>query len=513
MKKNLLLSLSVLLAFAFNTNAQKRYLNSVFDSVSVTPVGNYNTNIWVPPFSGNPTAPGPRPLSAAFYAPIGDTITARPVVILMHTGSFLPAIINQQPTGNINDSTVVELATSLAKRGFAVMAINYRIGWNPATTDANIATGQLLNATYRAIQDAKNAVRYLRVNASTLGIDTSRIILGGQGTGGYASLAVATLNKYSEITLGKFIYNNANDPNDPKNGQPYIDTTMSGDWNGIGGSVLNISADPNESTKIHFEFNVGGAMGDSVWLEKGDVPMVAFHCSNDPFAPYGRGNVVVPTTGAVVISNASGSKVVIDKANRLGNNDTLNNKVYNDPYTARALVASEGTKNLFTFRFGTFPIQGSPWEWWDRPTVQAIPNGGRAADSISMLTNPDMSASKAKAYIDTIQGFLVPRIVIALNLPGAEDFMPVGVKEIANVSKHLSVYPNPATTTLNIDFNSAAGTVNAYNVMDITGRILLNGNATSNNFAFNVNTLNAGLYFVNITLKDGSVATKRVVIE
>jgi len=49
--------------------------------------------------------------------------------------------------------------------------------------------------------------------------------------------------------------------------------------------------------------------------------------------------------------------------------------------------------------------------------------------------------------------------------------------------------------------------------MDITGRVLLNGNATSNSFAFDVNTLNPGLYFVNITLKDGSVATKRVVIE
>ncbi len=514
MKKQVLLLTSVLLAFAFHTNAQKRYLSQVFDSVSVTPVASYHTNIWVPPFSGNPTAPGPRPLTAAFYAPKGDTLAKRPVIILMHTGSFLPVIINQQTTGNINDSTVVEMATRFAKRGFAVMTINYRIGWNPATTDANIATGQLLNATYRAVQDAKNAVRYLRTNATTLGIDTSRIILGGQGTGGYASLAVATLNKYSEITLGKFIYNNASNPTDPKNGQPYVDTTLSGDWNGIGGTGLNISANPTVSSKIHFEFNLGGAMGDSVWLEKGDVPMVAFHCANDPFAPYGRGNVVVPTTGAVVISNASGSKVVIDKANALGNNDTLNNKTFNDPYTTAGLASSNGTKNLFTFRFNApLQIQGSPWEWWDRATVQAIPNGGRTADSLSMLTNPDMSAAKAKAYIDTIQGFLVPRIVIALNLPGAADFPKVGVKEIANVSQHLTVFPNPASEMVNVSLEAKAGQAASYQVVDITGRTVLSQEVNSNEFSFPAMGINPGLYFVHLSLKDGNIATKRVVIK
>lgn len=513
MKKHVLLFTAVLLAFAFNSNAQKRYLNLVFDSVSVTPVANYHTNIWVPPFSGNPNAPGPRPLSAAFYAPKGDTLAKRPVVILMHTGSFLPVIINQQTTGNINDSTVVEMATRLAKRGFAVMAINYRLGWNPATTDANVATGQLLNATYRAVQDAKNAVRYLRTNAATLGIDTSRIIIGGQGTGGYASLACATLNKYSEITLGKFIYNNSTNPLDPKNGQPYVDTTLSGDWNGIGGGVLNSSANPNISTKIHFEFNLGGAMGDSVWLEQGDVPMVAFHCATDPFAPYGVGNVVVPTTGAVVISNAFGSKAVIERANRLGNNDTLNNKFFNDPYTTRALVASNGTKNLFTFRFiPQLQIQGSPWEWWDRPTVQAFPGGGRNADSLSMLTNPDMSAAKAKAYIDTIQGFLVPRIVTALNLPGAEDFA-VGVKDIVNVSQHLTVFPNPASEMVNVSLEAKAGQAASYQVVDITGRTVLAQQVNSNEFSFPAMGINPGLYFVHLSLKDGNIATKRIIIK
>jgi hypothetical protein len=256
-------------------------------------------------------------------------------------------------------------------------------------------------------------------------------------------------------------------------------------------------------------------MGDSIWLEKGDVPMVSFHCANDPFAPYGRGNVIVPgETPKVVIQNASGSKVVIDKANRIGNNDAINAKQYPDAITARALVASEGTANLFTFRFSApFLVQGSPWEWWDRKTFQEGTQAQKTADSLSILTNPDMSAAKAKAYIDTIQQFLIPRIVVALNLPGKETFTNVSVKEIANLSKFLSVYPNPANDVLNINLDAAAGIIATYQLVDVTGRLLLNGNAENNAFSLNVDGVNPGLYFVNITLKDGSVATKRVVIQ
>jgi hypothetical protein len=362
----------------------------------------------------------------------------------------------------------------------------------------------------------------------------------------------------------------------------------------------------------------------------------------DPFAPFNVGNVIVPTNGTTVIPSASGAGAVVPKANELGVNDKINSKYLVDPISNALRARTNGVENLYPVRTN-FPQDGAPWEWWDRTNVQArlsssfysitVPANGRAADSLSMLGNPDMSETKAKKYIDTLVDFSTRRIAVQFdlvpasndqlkssfglvapvnnaslvvkgdggstvnvswnvanttgfgnmtyswklstasntdfatplaNVPSSKpsitlDFRTIdavlasanvnigdsvdlkwtvqanlngnlmwssdtfnirlsrgpltGVKEIANLSKHLSVYPNPATTTLNIDFNAAAGTVNSYNVMDITGRVLLNGNATSNNFAFDVNTLNAGLYFVNITLKDGSVATKRVVIE
>jgi hypothetical protein len=498
MKKQLLV-LAVLIGATLHLAAQNRYLNEVFTSFTVSPLI-YDTNLWVPPFSGTANV-GPRPLTGAIYMPVGDTLAARPVILFMHTGSFLPAIVNQQTTGNSNDSTVVEMCRRFAKRGFVAIAINYRIGWNPATTDANVATGQLLNATYRAVQDAKNAIRFVRKNAQSLGIDTSRIILGGQGTGGYASFAAATLNKYSEITLGKFINTTTS--------LPYVDTALSGDWNGLGGSVLNIAGDATIPTNFHFEFNLGGAMGDSVWLEQGDVPMVGFHCATDPFAPYGRGNVIVPTTGTVVISNASGSKVVLDKANRLGNNASIDSKVYNDVWTNKALEVSQGTKNLYTFRFSQNPTQGSPWEWWNRAAIQASGQAGITADSISMLTNLDMSEAKAKAYIDTIQEFLVPRIVVALNLPGKEKYWNTSVKEAANLSNELNLYPNPAANELNLQLPVVMQSIV---LVDMMGREVLTSDVKSMNVKLDITSLKQGLYFVTVKTIDGRSAVKRIVV-
>jgi hypothetical protein len=499
MKKSLL-SIAMLLSVCIGTlSAQHRYLDEVFTSFTVTPII-YDTNIWVPPFSGTSSL-GPRPQVGAVYMPAGDTLAARPVIIYLHTGSFLPAITNQQTTGNTNDSAVVEMCRRFAKRGFIAVAINYRLGWNPATTDPNVATGQLLNATYRSLQDAKNAIRFVRKNAMMFNADTSRIILGGQGTGGYSVLAAATVNKYSDITLSKFINSNTQ--------QPHVDTSLSGDWHGLGGSIMNIPGDASISDKFHFTFNLGGAMGDSIWLEPGDVPMVAFHCLNDPFAPYGKGNVIVPTTGTVVISNASGSKVVIDKANRIGNNDMINAKIYDDVWTKQAMISSDGSANLYTFRFGQFPLQGSPWEWWDRAAIQGMGQAGITADSLSMLTNPDMSEAKAKAYIDTIQGFLVPRIVVALNLPGKELFGNTGIKELASLTSQLSVYPNPVKEELNIELPV---TIKSVSIIDMMGREVLTAEAKSMQTKVNVSTLTPGLYFVNVKAADGRSAVKRVVV-
>lgn len=522
MKKQLL-KLTLLCAGVISTMAsiaQTRYVDDVFSdytkSANIMYDSNRSMNILfgsgypIPSVNQSPFITAN--LMCDIYAPAGDTIMARPVIIVAHTGSYLPVLVNKQTTGNKNDSAIVELCSRFAKKGYVVVAVNYRQGWRATTTNQEVATQDLITATYRGIQDVRNAIRFLRSNATTYGIDTSKIIVGGQGTGGYIALGLGTVDSRAEIETNiKFLRGDFT---------PMVSVDTLGDWNGIGGNpYFNYSGDAAVSGNAHMIFNYGGAMGDSTWLQANSLPMVGLQVVTDPFAPYLTGDVRVPN-GPIAVPTASGSGVTVAMANSLGVNTKINAAVFTDAYTTRAMQASNNVKNLFPF-YTAVSVDGAPWEWWDRAGIQTatgatagsfygypMPANGYAADSTSFMINPLMSAAKGRAYVDTIVNFIAPRIAAQFELASF-----VGVKEIANVSKHLSVFPNPATTTLNINFNATVGAVNTYNVMDITGRVLINGNATSNNFSFDVNTLNAGLYFVNITLKDGSVATKRVVIQ
>ena len=428
MNKNLL---SVFGAFVMmfcvnSAMAQNRYIDQVFTEVSKASNITYDSNYAINLLFGQPI-PGlgsspiwNEPLRCDVYTPTGDTETKRPVIILTHTGSYLPAFINRQTTGSKDDNSIVELANRFAKRGYVVVAMNYRLGWNPATTIQEQATEQLIKATYRGLQDVRNCVRFLRVNASTYGIDTSKIVVGGQGTGGYISMALGSVSTRADIESNlKFLRGDAS---------PMVSVDTLGDWTGLGGAVpLNNPADASIPSNVHMTFNYGGAMGDSAWMKSTSLPIVSMHVTRDPFAPYKTGNVVVPITGVTVIPNASGAHDVIRKADALGINAKINQYDYIDEYSFRADDVNPNVNNVFGFET-SFPVEGSSWEWWDRAAAQAktsqvyrgvpLPVNGFQADSLSMLTNPFMSEARGKAYIDTISGYLAPRIAVQLDLIG-----------------------------------------------------------------------------------------------
>ncbi|MES2558413.1 MAG: T9SS type A sorting domain-containing protein [Bacteroidota bacterium] len=517
MKKQLLkLSIACGLAIAATASfAQKRYVDDIFTSVLKTSNIEYDTNRSINILYG--AVPGQLPVITAslkcdvYTPPANDTVNKRPVVIVMSTGSYLPSIVNRQATGNKDDSAIVELCTRFAMKGYVAVAMDYRIGWNAASNVTQDATEQLLKATYRAIQDARNCIRYIRSNATMYGVDTSKIVVGGQGTGGYVALAFGSVDKKAEIESNlKFLRSDAT---------PMVSVDTLGDWHGSAGVTfpaypytLNYGGDPAVSGNAHMTFNYGGAMGDLAWLEASTLPVVGLHVTTDIFAPYKTGNVVVPTTGITVIPNASGAGDVIPKANLVGANAKINGVLYPDALSARAMSLSGNVGGLYPL-YTQVSVDGAPWEWWDRPTIQAktvgmfynmpVPANGRAADSLSFLTNPLMSAAKGRAYIDTVVNFVAPRIAVQFDLVA---YTPVGVKEEVSLTSQLSVYPNPAKTELNISLPVAISNVT---IVDMTGREIMKSTSTK----LDVSTLKQGLYFVNVKAVDGRSAVKRIVIE
>lgn len=518
-KKLQLVATLSLLAFSITGFSQTgRYLTEVFTSVTVTPNVTYGNNISV--LTGTPA---PATLLMDVYEPTGDTETARPLVIVLHTGSFLPRVANGQPTGGKNDSAVVEMCNRFAKRGYVAVSADYRLGWNALSTNQDIRTGTLLNAVYRAIQDAKNCVRYFKndkATTNTYKIDTTKIAVGGLGSGGYIALAYASLNQVSELQIGKFIDNSVSPP------APYVNQALSGNFDGTDSAALNNDNYPSHTSTINMAFNVGGAIGDSSWIQAGEVPIVGLHCTKDPNAPYKTGAVIVPTTGDLVVE-ASGSYDVIRIVNKssIDNNAIFNSSIFTDAYTTRANMLNDGYEGLFPFvtpapgaptGCGAQKEQGSPWDWWSEATFIAQydaytgTTNGAGANCLQKLSNPDQSATKGRLYIDTIQGYLNPRIVCALGLPGCVP-NPAGVKENIAVSD-ITIFPNPSSTEINFSVNGS-NTIKSVELYDVTGRMVKQiVGLNTQKYTIQREGLSTGLYITKIQLNKGSVS-KKIILE
>ena len=531
MKKTFLPLIVTLLTFTSVFAQNQRYINEVFTNFTVQNNVVYSVNNSViaasqgVPYVQTGTIPQAPALVFDLYEPENDTVAERPLIIMLHTGTFLPIIYNGNPTGARQDFATTRICQSYAKRGYTVANLEYRLGWNPAAPTQADRAGDLMKAVYRAIQDTKSAVRFFRKdyeNGNQWGIDTSKIILCGQGSGGWIALGYATVDKLSEIQLPKFLDASAN---------PLVDTTVIGDWDGIGGE-FNIESNLGYSNDIHMVCSMGGGMGDLVWLEAGDVPMVAVHCPTDPVATYTTGDVAIASIG-VVTTDISGSYDVMTKANLLGNNtvfDAVNNG--NDPYTLAANAASlnaEGLSdiggtvigapadNVFPFLTGN-PFEGSPWDFWDSTTTvnTALALGlpaaqGTQAHVSGLQQNPDMSMAKSMAYIDSTLGYFCRRIVRATNLDGLNS-----INELSKTIASVQLYPNPANsnTTISMVLENEANV--EMKLIDVSGKVMATKNCGSLNGAWSTNlnttSFSSGIYLVELTI-DGTKVTKRLIVE
>ncbi|GIV31176.1 MAG: hypothetical protein KatS3mg029_0527 [Saprospiraceae bacterium] len=150
-----------------------------------------------------------HPLVMDVYEPVGDTETDRPLVIYFHTGSFLPFPQNGITGGKKDDSTAVEICKRLARMGYVAASADYRLGWNPLDPQELNRRWFLINAAYRGVQDARTCIRYFKKTAAEAGnpwgIDPNKIVLWGQGTGGYITLNSMCLDDYQKTLISKFL--------------------------------------------------------------------------------------------------------------------------------------------------------------------------------------------------------------------------------------------------------------------------------------------------------------------
>lgn len=281
-----LYAVAAVLAASLSLQAQEcgsgRYTTvDFFPDVTVTTGVQFGSNTGV---SG-----GTQNLLMDVYEPTGDALAERPVVIVAFGGSFVGG----------NRSQVADLCQQFAKLGYVAIANDYRVGFflpNEATTT---------RAVMRGSHDMKACVRYLRKTVAEDGnpyrIDPDRIIVGGVSAGAISAIHAAYLDQESEIPA-----------------------VLQGEIASLGGVEGN-SGTPGYSSDVLGVYSFSGAIGDTLWIEPGDKPLVSIHEDGDGTVPYGTQEVAVIgiPTGLV----ASGSRDIHVRMQSLGLDHCL--KTYN----------------------------------------------------------------------------------------------------------------------------------------------------------------------------------------
>jgi acetyl esterase/lipase len=224
-----------------------RYKDDVFQNVSKT-TETYATG--AKEFNGQS-----KDLVLDIYEPAGDKTTGRPCVIFVFGGGwFMKTVDGMEQFGQ-----------AFAKKGYVGVSIDYRIGFKNASAMMkcmNTYSG-FHEAWYRAAQDSKAAIRYLKANADRLGIDKDKIFIGGHSAGAFTSLNAVHLDQQDV---------------------PESITSVMGGVNSIGNHQ-------NENTNVAGSYILAGAAINTLNYIDKSTPTYLLMGTCDEFIVNGTGNV------------------------------------------------------------------------------------------------------------------------------------------------------------------------------------------------------------------------------
>ncbi|NTU52842.1 MAG: alpha/beta hydrolase [Chlorobiaceae bacterium] len=130
-------------------------------------------NVTVTPDITYSIASGYRPMLLDLYRSEGKAL--RPLVIFLHGGSWSSG--SKRTTANFTNFP--EVLASLARRGFVVASVDYRLSGEAQWT--------------AALDDIKSSIRFLRAHAKQYGIDPEHVAIWGASSGAHlAALAAFT---------------------------------------------------------------------------------------------------------------------------------------------------------------------------------------------------------------------------------------------------------------------------------------------------------------------------------
>jgi predicted esterase len=291
----------------------------------------------------------PITLTMDVYEPADDTLSARPVVILAHGGSFI-----------FGDKTMMDRwCRLLAKKGYVAATIQYRL--YPFLVLGLPDSIDIFDTAVKAVGDMKAAVRYFREDADTdnqFRVDANNIFIGGYSAGAVTALHTAYLDTGDDIPA---FLNNL--------------LTANGGIEGSSGTATN----QTYSSKSRAVVNMSGGIYRSFWLDETEAPLVSVHGTADETVPYTYGL-------AANIAYLEGSSLVHARAEAIG----LRNDLHTVPGAGHTNLYDQAVwqPHVDTFWLNATPlleslvctssgvgvteIQDTPWRLFPNPVGDGL---------------------------------------------------------------------------------------------------------------------------------------------
>ena len=189
-----------------------------------------------------------------YIPPTTDPNQKFPLAFFIHGGGFVDG----------DKAASSSLMRSFASSNYVGVTINYRLGWTH-TTQCDGDTTECKEAVYRAIQDARAAMRFVVAHAQEYHIDTNFIFLSGSSAG-----AVTVLNAYFMT-------------------QEEINLIIPGVQAKLGG--MNNADNPLTNTyTVKGISAVSGCLGSADFINASNaIPVIFFHGEQDIVIPYNIG--------------------------------------------------------------------------------------------------------------------------------------------------------------------------------------------------------------------------------
>lgn len=221
-----------------------------------------------------------------------------------------------------------------------------------------------------------------------------------------------------------------------------------------------------------------------VGLPEGTYTFESYH--HDFIDQYGKFTVMTSVNGAVVDADVFGRMIshTIDtvRYNSRYPDNKLLDPVVADEFQAHYVVSSLDSITKYTF---------------DQIESSGISDVILVSFKNELIPDPAMDHSLKFVLIN-----------------GFQLYETIELSAENNTLNSFSVYPNPATELLKIDFQSGNGNEISYSVIDITGKTVLMNTAelTDRNLEIDVSKLSDGVYLLKLTMKEEQMVRKFVIM-